>query len=123
MVNKDISQVKLVTSGAGAAGMACLDLLVTLGLKIENIIVSDAGGVLYEGREDLDSERKKTYAKGVRNQSLSDALEGADIFLGVSVGGVLKPEMIKNMAPDPLIMALANPVPEIMPENIEEENV
>ncbi|WP_347177848.1 NADP-dependent malic enzyme [Marinicella marina] len=116
VVGKDIKDVKLVTSGAGAAGMACLDLLVALGMKKEHIIVSDSAGVLYEGREDLESERKKSYAKGVKQQTLTDALDGADIFLGVSVAGVLKPDMIKTMAKDPLIMALANPVPEIMPD-------
>jgi len=116
VVDKDISEVKLVTSGAGAAGMACLDLLVALGMKMNNIIVSDSAGVLYEGREDLESDRKRDYAKGVKQQSLTEALNGADIFLGVSVAGVLKPEMIKKMAKDPLIMALANPVPEIMPD-------
>ncbi|MCB1584480.1 MAG: NADP-dependent malic enzyme, partial [Xanthomonadales bacterium] len=116
IVGKDIAKVKLVTSGAGAAGMACLDLLVALGMSVDNIIVSDAAGVLYEGREDLESSRKKTYAKGVKQQTLTEALDGADIFLGVSVAGVLKPEMIKNMAKDPLIMALANPTPEIMPD-------
>lgn len=116
VVNKNIADVKLVTSGAGAAGMACLDLLVTLGMNIENIIVSDAAGVLYEDRDDLVSDRKKAYAKGVKKQSLTEALQDADIFLGVSVAGVLKPDMIKNMAKDPLIMALANPTPEIMPD-------
>lgn len=116
VVGKDIGAVKLVTSGAGAAGMACLDLLVALGMNMDHIIVSDSAGVLYEGREDLDSDRKRAYAKGVKQQSLTEALDGADIFLGVSVAGVLKPEMIKNMAADPLIMALANPVPEIMPD-------
>ncbi len=116
IVGKDIAKVKLVTSGAGAAGMACLDLLVALGMNIDNIIVSDANGVLFEGRDDLESDRKEAYARGVKQQSLSEALEGADIFLGVSVAGVLKPDMIKNMANDPLIMALANPTPEIMPD-------
>lgn len=116
VVNKDIKDVKLVTSGAGAAGMACLDLLITLGMRIENIIVSDSKGVLFEGREDLNTERKQAYAKGVADQSLSDALVDADIFLGVSVAGVLKPEMIMPMAKDPIILALANPVPEIMPD-------
>ncbi len=116
VVGKDIKDVKLVTSGAGAAGMACLDLLVALGMQKDNIIVSDSAGVLFEGREDLESRRKQSYAQGVKNQSLTEALYDADIFLGVSVAGVLKPEMIKNMAKDPLIMALANPVPEIMPD-------
>ncbi|TDR23559.1 NADP-dependent malic enzyme [Marinicella litoralis] len=116
VVGKELSQVKLVTSGAGAAGMACLDLLVELGMSMDNIIVSDSAGVLYEGREDLESDRKRAYAKGVKQQSVTEALVGADIFLGVSVAGVLKPEMIKPMAKDPLIMALANPIPEIMPD-------
>lgn len=116
VVGKELSEVKLVTSGAGAAGMACLDLLVALGMKMDNIIVSDSAGVLYEGREDLESDRKRDYAKGVKQQTVTEALVGADIFLGVSVAGVLKPEMIKPMAKDPLIMALANPIPEIMPD-------
>ncbi len=116
IVGKELSQVKLVTSGAGAAGMACLDLLIELGMNIDNIIVSDSGGVLYEGREDLESDRKLSYAKGVKQQTVTEALVDADIFLGVSVAGVLKPEMIKPMAKDPLIMALANPIPEIMPD-------
>jgi len=116
VVKKDLSKVKLVTSGAGAAGMACLDLLLELGMKIENIIVSDSAGVLFEGREDLESDRKRAYAKNVKQQTVTEALVGADIFLGVSVAGVLKPEMIKPMAKDPLIMALANPTPEIMPD-------
>ena len=119
VIGKDISKVKLVTSGAGAAGMACLDLLVDLGVKIENIIVSDSSGVLFEHREDLingDDERRKRYAKDVKQQSLTEALVDADIFLGVSVAGVLKPEMIVPMAKDPIILALANPIPEIMPD-------
>jgi len=119
IIDKDINHVKLVTSGAGAAGMACLDLLVDLGLNIDNIIVSDSHGVLYQEREDIangDSERRKLYAKDVEQQTLSEALVGADIFLGVSVAGVLKPEMIVPMAKDPIILALANPIPEIMPD-------
>lgn len=119
VIGKEIGQVKLATSGAGAAGMACLDLLVELGLSIDNIIVSDSRGVLYENREDIingDESRKKLYAKGVQKQTLTEALIEADIFLGVSVAGVLKPEMIKPMAKDPIILALANPVPEIMPD-------
>ncbi|VAW37331.1 NADP-dependent malic enzyme [hydrothermal vent metagenome] len=118
IIGKDIGKIKLVTSGAGAAGMACLDLLVDLGLSIDNIIVSDSHGVLYEGREDLvnGESRKQLYAAGVVQQTLSEALVGADVFLGVSVAGVLKPEMIMPMAKDPIILALANPVPEIMPD-------
>lgn len=116
ITHKKIDAVKLVTSGAGAAGMACLDLLVVMGMQKDNIIVSDSNGVLHEGREDLTDPRRIEYAKGVNKQSLSEALDGADIFLGVSVAGVLKPDMIKKMAKDPLILALANPTPEIMPE-------
>ena len=119
IIEKDISKVKLVTSGAGAAGMACLDMLVDLGLKKKNIIVSDSKGILYEKRQDIvdgASNRRRSYAKGVKQQTLSEALVDADIFLGVSVGGLLKPEMIKPMARDPIILALANPIPEIMPD-------
>lgn len=117
IINKDISKVKLVTSGAGAAGMACLDLLVDLGMKVENIIVSDSKGVLYQERSEIEKGSKKAkYAHGVKNITLPDALVGADIFLGVSVAGVLTAEMIMPMAKDPIILALANPVPEIMPD-------
>lgn len=118
ITNKDISKVRLVTSGAGAAGMACLDLLVSLGMSKDNIIVSDSQGVLYEDRENFIeySPRRASYAKGVKQQTVSEALVGADLFLGVSVGGVLKPEMIKPMAENPIILALANPIPEIMPD-------
>lgn len=117
VTDKDIKEVRLVTSGAGAAGMACLDLLVSLGMSKDNIIVSDSQGVLYEGREDSQSSpRRASYAKGVKQQTINEALVGADLFLGVSVGGVLKPEMIKPMAENPIILALANPIPEIMPD-------
>ncbi|MFK8012747.1 MAG: NADP-dependent malic enzyme [Marinicellaceae bacterium] len=119
IIGKDISKVKLVTSGAGAAGMACLDLLVDLGIKTENIIVSDSSGVLHENREDIingEDQRRIRYANGVKQQTLTEALVDADIFLGVSVAGVLKPDMIQPMAKDPIILALANPIPEIMPD-------
>ncbi|WP_323373188.1 NADP-dependent malic enzyme [Marinicella gelatinilytica] len=116
ITNKKIEDVKLVTSGAGAAGMACLDLLVAMGMNKDHIIVSDSNGVLYEGREDLEGPRRISYSIGIKPQTLTEALDGADIFLGVSVAGVLKPDMIKKMAKDPLILALANPTPEIMPE-------
>lgn len=117
IIKKDIGKVKLVTSGAGAAGMACLDLLVDLGVDINNIYVSDSKGIIYEGREGISKgSKKEVYAKGVKQQTLSEALVDADIFLGVSIAGALTPEMIKPMAKDPVILALANPVPEIMPD-------
>lgn len=117
VIGKNIEDVRLVTSGAGAAGMACLDLLVTLGMKKAHITVSDSKGVLHQEREDIKSDANRmSYAEGVAPQSLSEALVDADIFLGVSVAGVLKPDMIKPMAKDPIILALANPIPEIMPD-------
>lgn len=117
LVNKQIDSVKLVTSGAGAAALSCLDLLIELGLKRENVLVCDQKGVLFEGREGMDSF-KAAFAKSTQCRTLSDALEGADIFLGLSVAGVASGEMIARMADNPIIFALANPVPEIMPEEI-----
>ncbi len=116
LVDKEIGEVRLVASGAGAAGMACLDLLVTMGLKRENIVVCDREGVVYSGRESYMDERKATYAVETDARTLGEAIEGADIFLGVSAPGVLSPEMVQAMAAKPIIMALANPVPEIMPD-------
>jgi malate dehydrogenase (oxaloacetate-decarboxylating)(NADP+) len=113
---KDISKVKLVTSGAGAAALACLNLLVSLGVRRENIWVTDIEGVVYAGREKLMDRWKAVYAKETKLRTLAEAIEGADIFLGLSAGGVLKPGMLERMAANPLIMALANPVPEIMPD-------
>jgi len=115
IVGKKIGDVKLTASGAGAAGMACLDLLVNLGLKKENIIVCDSKGVIHTGRNKLDG-RKADYARDTDKRTLADAIESADIFLGVSAGGVLSGDMVKTMAKQPIIMALANPTPEIMPE-------
>jgi len=115
VVGKNIGEVKLVASGAGAAGMACLDLLVNLGLNKENVMVIDSRGVLFAGREGL-SGRKLDYARETDNRTLADAMHGADIFLGVSMAGVLTANMVKTMAGQPIIMALANPIPEIMPE-------
>ena len=115
LVGKDIGQVRLVTSGAGAAGIACLDLLVGLGLKREHIIVCDSRGVIYQGRGSLDPE-KAAYAADTSARTLAEALVGADIFLGLSKAGVLTGEMVKTMTPQPLILALANPIPEILPE-------
>jgi len=116
VVGKDLKSVKLVTSGAGAAALACLDLLVDLGLPIENIVATDIAGVVYQGRTEQMDPRKERYARATNARTLADAIAGADIFLGLSAPGVLKPEMVEKMAARPLIMALANPVPEIMPE-------
>ncbi len=118
VVGKDIRQVKLVTSGAGAAALACLDLLVDLGLPLENIWVTDIKGVVYQGRTELMDPRKDRYARETNSRSLGDIIADADIFLGLSAPGVLKPDMVAKMAPRPLILALANPTPEIMPEQV-----
>ena len=116
VVGKKIDEVKLVSSGAGAAGIACLDMLVSLGLPRENIYVIDRKGVLYKGRtEDMD-EAKARYCRDTNARTLDDLMEGADIFLGLSAAGVLKPESVKKMARSPIILALANPTPEILPE-------
>ena len=116
LVGKDIGEVKLVCSGAGAAAIACLDQLVSLGLRMENILVGDAKGVVYEGRTEGMDPIKARYARNTSARTLADIIDGADVFLGLSAGGVLKPEMVQRMARDPLILALANPTPEIMPE-------
>ena len=116
LTGKKIEKVKIVTSGAGAAALACLNLLVTLGVKRENIFVSDLEGVVYKGREKLMDRWKEVYAQDTKARTLSDIIGDADVFLGVSAGGVLTAEMVKRMAKRPLIMALANPNPEIMPE-------
>jgi malate dehydrogenase (oxaloacetate-decarboxylating)(NADP+) len=118
VAGKDIKQVKLVTSGAGAAALACLGLLVKLGIPRENIYVTDLAGVVYEGRTELMDEDKIVFAQKTEARTLADIIEGADVFLGLSAGGVLKPEMVKKMAARPLIFALANPTPEILPEEV-----
>ncbi len=115
---KELDRVKLVTSGAGAAALACLDLLVMLGLPIDNIWVTDINGLVYEGRVEEMDEIKARYAKDTDARTLAEVIAGADVFLGLSAGGVLKPEMVAQMAPSPLIMALANPNPEIRPEDV-----
>src|SRR5450631_4299878 len=115
-VGKDISEVKLVASGAGAAALACLDLIVSLGLPIGNVFVSDSQGVVYAGRKEQMDPNKARYAQDTSARKLADIIEGADVFLGLSAGGVLKPEMVKVMARDPIILAMANPTPEISPE-------
>src|SRR5450830_1588780 len=117
VVGKDIGQIKLVTSGAGAAALACLNLLLKVGLKRENVFVTDLAGVVYEGRTELMDEDKIQYAQKTELRSLSEVIEGADVFLGLSAGGVLKPAMVAKMAANPVIFALANPNPEISPED------
>ena len=116
VVQKDIAKVKLVCSGAGAAAIACLDLMVGLGLKRENVYVCDSKGVIYQGREANMEPNKARYAQVTEGRHLADVIVGADVFLGLSTAGVLKPEMVANMAAHPLIFALANPEPEILPE-------
>ena len=116
VVGKDIKKVKVVTSGAGAAALACLDLMVDLGLPLENIWVTDIEGVVYEGRTVLMDPDKARFAQKTEARKLAEVIDGADVFLGLSAGGVLKPEMVAAMGPRPLILALANPTPEILPE-------
>jgi malate dehydrogenase (oxaloacetate-decarboxylating)(NADP+) len=118
VVEKDISEVKLVASGAGAAALACLDMLVALGMKMSNIWVTDIAGVVYQGRKEEMDPNKERYAKVTDARKLGDVIDNADVFLGLSAGGVLKQEMVKRMAAKPLILALANPTPEILPEEI-----
>ncbi|WP_439892159.1 NADP-dependent malic enzyme [Ralstonia sp. 25C] len=116
VVGKDIKKVKLVASGAGAAALACLDLLVDLGLPRENIWVTDLAGVVYEGRTELMDPDKAVFAQKTDLRTLAEVIDGADIFLGLSAAGVLKQDMVKKMADKPIIFALANPNPEILPE-------
>ena len=118
VVGKDVSKVKLVTSGAGAAALACLGLLVKLGIPRENIWVTDLAGLVYEGRTELMDEDKMQFSQKTSQRTLAEAIEGADVFLGLSAGGVLKQDMVKKMAAKPLIFALANPNPEILPEDV-----
>ena len=120
VVGKDVANVKLVTSGAGAAALACLDLLVDLGIPRKNIWVTDLAGVAYKGRVELMDPEKEPFCQETTLRTLDEAIEGADIFLGLSAGGVLKQSMVKKMAPKPLVFALANPTPEILPEEVKE---
>ena len=117
VVGKDIAAIKLVVSGAGAAALACLDMLVGLGVRMENIVVTDIKGVVYKGRAVEMDDNKARYAIETSARTLSEVIAGADMFLGLSAGGVLKPEMVAQMAARPLIFALANPHPEILPEH------
>ena len=116
IVGKKMEEVKIVTSGAGAAAIACLDLLVDMGVAIENIFATDKDGVIHEGRRNEMHAKQGRYAQKTDHRTLVDVIDGADVFLGLSAPNVLKPEMLKKMAKDPLILALANPVPEIMPD-------
>ncbi|MGL5363881.1 MAG: NADP-dependent malic enzyme [Bosea sp. (in: a-proteobacteria)] len=116
LTGKDIAKVKIVVSGAGAAALACLNLLVSLGAQVKNIFVTDLEGVVYKGREKLMDRWKSVYAQETDARKLADVIGGADVFLGLSAAGVLKPEMLKSMGDKPLVLALANPNPEITPE-------
>ena len=116
VVGKELAKVRLVTSGAGAAALACLDLLVKMGMPVENITVTDIKGVVYRGRKEEMDPDKARYARKTDARTLAEVLAGADILLGLSAAGVVKPEMVKTMAERPLILALANPEPEIRPE-------
>ncbi|MDD5176567.1 MAG: NADP-dependent malic enzyme [Sterolibacterium sp.] len=116
VVDKDIGKVKLVCSGAGAAAIACLDLMVSLGLNPKNVFVADSKGVIYVGRDAKLDPSKARYAQETSARTLGDIIQGADVFLGLSTAGVLKQEMVKAMAPSPIILAMANPTPEILPE-------
>ena len=116
VVGKKIDEIRLVASGAGAAALACLDLLVQIGVRMENITVTDIKGVVYRGRTEEMDDNKARYARDTAARTLAEVIAGADVFLGLSAAGVLKPEMVAQMAPQPLILALANPTPEIMPD-------
>ena len=118
VVGKRLQDVKLVVSGAGAAALACTGLLVKLGIRRENVWVTDIKGLVYEGRTELMDADKAVYAQKTSLRTLAEVIDGADIFLGLSAGGVLKQDMVRRMAPRPLVLALANPTPEIMPEEI-----
>ncbi len=116
VAGKDIAKVKVATTGAGAAGIACLDMLVALGVQPENILAFDRDGVIHSGRANLDPDKAR-YARDTDKRTLAEIVSGADVFLGLSAGGILKPEMVATMAENPVILALANPYPEILPED------
>ena len=120
VAGKDIAKVKLVASGAGAAALACLGLLLKLGMKRENIWVTDLAGVVYQGRTELMDDDKAQFAQDTPLRTLAQVIPHADVFLGLSAGGVLKPEMVAQMAGRPIIFALANPTPEILPELVQQ---
>lgn len=116
LAGKNLEDTKIVASGAGAASIACLNILVGLGANKDNIFVSDSAGVIFKGRKERMDPYKQAYAKDTNARQLSDLMAGADVFLGLSSAGILKPDMLKEMADNPMILALANPTPEIMPE-------
>ena len=116
VVGKDWADIKVVSTGGGAAGIACLNMLLSLGVKRENVYLCDIAGLVYEGRAEEMTPQKAAYAQGTTHASLGDVIEGADLFLGLSGPGVLKPEMVAKMAKRPIVFALANPTPEILPE-------
>ena len=118
ILGKELDQVKVVASGAGAAAIACLNLLLMLGVKRENVWVTDQEGVIYQGRPKKMDPARAAYAQPTGARRLDEIIVGADVFLGLSAAGVLKPEMVAKMAKSPLILALANPVPEILPEEV-----
>ncbi len=118
IVGKDFDKIKVVSTGGGAAGIACLNMLLKLGVKRENVHLCDLEGLVYEGREAQMTPQKADYARGTSPASLDDVIEGADLFLGLSGPGVLTPDMVKKMAKKPVIFALANPTPEILPEEV-----
>jgi malate dehydrogenase (oxaloacetate-decarboxylating)(NADP+) len=118
VVGKEFGRIKMVVSGAGAAALACVDLLLDLGLERDNVWLTDLAGVVYRGRQELMDPEKARFAQATEMRTLNEVIDGADIFLGLSAGGVLTPAMVKKMAPRPLILALANPTPEILPEEV-----
>jgi malate dehydrogenase (oxaloacetate-decarboxylating)(NADP+) len=120
--NKKFEDIKLISTGGGAAGIACLDLLVSMGVKVENIWLVDQVGLVYVGREEQMNDRKSRYAQTTNLRTLDDVVDDADVFLGLSAAGILKPEMIKKMDPKPFILALANPNPEIDPDLAKKAN-
>jgi malate dehydrogenase (oxaloacetate-decarboxylating)(NADP+) len=118
VVGKQIGEVKLVVSGAGAAALACVDLLIELGMTRRNVWLADLAGVVFEGRQELMDPEKARFAQSTSKRTLAEIIGGADVFLGLSAGGVLTQDMVKSMGPRPLILALANPTPEILPEEV-----
>ena len=115
IINKKLDQIRVVVNGAGASAIACSNIFISLGVKQENLTMCDSSGVIYKGRKDGMNKYKESFAVDTKNRSLTDALEGADVFVGLSVAGAVTPDMIKKMAKDPIIFAMANPDPEIDP--------